>query len=124
MFPKTLRNGGPQNDGPMEKVTPIQKKRAILGINSLVFWSVYPRHPVIPPEVLLCLDGMICWVQTPNLRSWPWMSRDNFLNLKLLFYPKYPDPSKVPILRSRTPAIQVPTPALEGPRILRVAHMR
>ena len=35
-------------------------------------------------------------------------------------YPKYPDPSKVPILRTRTPAIQVPTPALEGPRILRV----
>ena len=33
--------------------------------------------------------------------------------------PKYPDPSKVPILRTRTPAIQVPTPPLEGPRILR-----
>ena len=35
-------------------------------------------------------------------------------------YPKYPDPSKVPILRTRTPAIQVPTPPLKGPRILRV----
>ena len=23
--------------------------------------------PVIPPELLLCLDGMICWVQTLNL---------------------------------------------------------
>ena len=33
--------------------------------------------------------------------------------------PKYPDPSKVPILRTRTPAMQVPTPPLEGPRILR-----
>ena len=29
--------------------------------------------------------------------------------------PKYPDPSKVPILRTRTPAIQVQTPPLEGP---------
>ena len=29
-------------------------------------------------------------------------------------------PSKVPILRTQTPAIQVPTPPLEGPRILRV----
>ena len=36
-----------------------------------------------------------------------------------LYSPKYPDPSKVPILRTRTPAIQVPTPPLEGPRILR-----
>ena len=35
-------------------------------------------------------------------------------------YPKYPDPSKVPILRTRTPAIQVQTPPLEGQRILRV----
>ena len=33
--------------------------------------------------------------------------------------PKYPEPSKVPILRTRTPAIQVPTTPLEGPRILR-----
>ncbi len=38
---------------------------------------------------------------------------------KQSFIPKYPDPSKVPILRTRTPAIQVPTPPLEGPRILR-----
>ena len=31
-------------------------------------------------------------------------------------YPKYPNPSKVPILRTpNTPAIQVPTPPLEGP---------
>ena len=44
-----------------------------------------------------------------------------FLNVHLFFLvnPKYPDPSKVPILRTRTPAIQVPTPPLEGPRILR-----
>ncbi len=38
-------------------------------------------------------------------------------------FPKYPDPSKVPILRTRTPAIQVPTPPLEGPRILRVERL-
>ena len=37
--------------------------------------------------------------------------------------PKYPDPSKVPILRTRTLAIQVPTPPLEGPRILRVGKI-
>ena len=34
--------------------------------------------------------------------------------------PKNPDPSKVAILRTQTPAIQVQTPPLEGPRILRV----
>ena len=33
--------------------------------------------------------------------------------------PKNPDPSKVAILRNRTPAIQVQTPPVEGPRILR-----
>ena len=43
-------------------------------------------------------------------------------NLSEMNYPKYPDPSKMPILRTRTPAIQVPTPPLEGPRILRVEH--
>ena len=35
-------------------------------------------------------------------------------------YPKNPDPSKVAIVRNRTPAIQVQTPPLEGPRTLRV----
>ena len=35
-------------------------------------------------------------------------------------YPKNPDPSKVAIGRNRTPAIQVHTPPLEGPRTLRV----
>ena len=39
------------------------------------------------------------------------------------YYPKYPDPSKGPILRTLTPAIQVQTPRLEGPRILRVGIM-
>ena len=34
--------------------------------------------------------------------------------------PKNPDPSKIAILRARTPAIQVRTHALEGPKILRV----
>ena len=34
---------------------------------------------------------------------------------KHLYCPKYPDPSKVPILRTRTPAIQVQTLPLEGP---------
>ena len=38
----------------------------------------------------------------------------------LIIYPKNPDPSKVAILRTRTPAIQVQTLPLEGPRILRV----
>ena len=33
--------------------------------------------------------------------------------------PKNPDPSKMAILRTRTPAIQVQTLPLEGPRILR-----
>ena len=42
------------------------------------------------------------------------------LNFMGSMYPKYPDPSKMPILRTRTPAIQVPTPPLEDPRILRV----
>ncbi len=36
-------------------------------------------------------------------------------------HPKYPDPSRVLILRTRTPAIQVQTPPLEGPRFL-MAH--
>ena len=35
-------------------------------------------------------------------------------------FPKNPDPSKMTILRTRTPAIQVQTLPLEGPRILRV----
>ena len=34
---------------------------------------------------------------------------------KHLYCPKYPDPSKVPILRTRTPAIQVQTLPVEGP---------
>ena len=42
-----------------------------------------------------------------------------FMSIHIFTIPKYPDPSKVPILRTRTPAIQVPTPPLEGPRILR-----
>ncbi len=42
---------------------------------------------------------------------------------KYLYYPKNPDPSKVAILRTRTPAIQVQTLPLEGPRILRVSHI-
>ena len=37
-----------------------------------------------------------------------------------LYCPKNPDPSKVAILRTRTPSIQVQTLPLEGPRILRV----
>ena len=36
-----------------------------------------------------------------------------------IYIPKDPDPSKLAILRTRTPAIQVQTPPLEGPRILR-----
>ena len=36
--------------------------------------------------------------------------------------PKDPDPSKLAILRIRTPAIQVQTPPLEGPRILRAKN--
>ena len=40
-------------------------------------------------------------------------------SLHILLNPKYPDPSKVPILRTQTLAIQVATPPLEGPRILR-----
>ena len=36
--------------------------------------------------------------------------------------PKNPDPSKVAILRTRTPAIQVQTLPLEGPRILRAIY--
>ena len=39
------------------------------------------------------------------------------------FRPKNPDPSKVPILRSRTPAIQVQTPPMEGPMILRAEEI-
>ena len=39
-------------------------------------------------------------------------------------YPKDPDPSKRAILRTRTPAIQVQTPPLEGPRILRVIFFK
>ena len=35
------------------------------------------------------------------------------------YHPKNPDPSKMAILRTRTPAIQVQTLPLEGPRILR-----
>ena len=35
-----------------------------------------------------------------------------------LLHPKDPDPSKLAILRTRTPAIQVQTPLLEGPRFL------
>ena len=38
----------------------------------------------------------------------------------ICFCPKNPDPSKMAILRTRTPAIQVQTLPLEGPRILRV----
>ena len=43
------------------------------------------------------------------------------LNVDFYFtFPKNPDPSKMAILRTRTPAIQVQTLPLEGPRILRV----
>ena len=38
--------------------------------------------------------------------------------------PKNPDPSKVAILRTRTPAIQVQTLPLEGPRILREEEIK
>ncbi len=37
--------------------------------------------------------------------------------------PKNPDPSKMPILRTQTPAISVQTLPLEGPRILRVKQI-
>ncbi len=53
---------------------------------------------------------------TPNC---PLIMYGIFAYIHEYYYPKYPDPSKVPILRTRTPAIQVPTPPLEGPRILR-----
>ena len=38
-------------------------------------------------------------------------------------YPKNPDPSKMANLRTRTPAMQVQTLPLEGPRILRVERI-
>ena len=44
---------------------------------------------------------------------------------KRMEIPKYPDPSKMPILRTRTPAIQVSTPPLEGPwGSLGIQHIR
>ena len=63
---------------------------------------------------------LILWCHKTGRISLP--SRMDGIGYKVYFwnYPKYPDPSKVPILRTRTPAIQVPTPPLEGPRILRV----
>ena len=47
----------------------------------------------------------------------------NYLNpLLKVYHPKNPDPSKVAILRTRTPAIEVQTLPLEGPRILRAVQ--
>ena len=39
-----------------------------------------------------------------------------------ILHPKNPDPSKMANLRTRTPAMQVQTLPLEGPRILRASH--
>ena len=49
---------------------------------------------------------------TPSLLG---IRRSSFLKPNCA--PKNPDPSKVPILRTRTPALQVQTLPLEGPRI-------
>ena len=52
------------------------------------------------------------------------MNNEGFKPTKYGLYPKYPDPSKLAILRTRTPAIQVQAPPLEGPRILRVTSKK
>ncbi len=49
-----------------------------------------------------------------------WSQTDRIHGTGIFTYPKYPDPSKVPILRTRTLAIQVQTLPFKGPRILRV----
>ncbi len=73
--------------------------------------------------LFLCLLSLLDLFQNP-IRSMGrftvYLPIHEWLKSMVFMYPKYPDPSKVPILRTRTPAIQVPTPALEGPRILRV----
>ena len=51
-----------------------------------------------------------------NTPKWWWFCYFFFLKMN---YPKNPDHSIVAILRTRTPGIQVQTPPLEGPRILR-----
>ena len=68
------------------------------------------------------------WIQR-SLSQWArsklsWISNlDPIFGGRVVFffnYPNNPDPSKMAILRTRTPPIQVQTLPLEGPRILRV----
>ena len=96
----TRGHGGPQNDDALEKVTFFKHGHFLVSI--LDFWGVLVggfNQPL----------GKICssnWIISPN--------RGEHKNI-----PKNPDPSKMAVLRTRTPAIQVQTLPLEGPRILR-----